>query len=147
LDEFERAKAPTPPPAIVEQAATHSELQSVGDRLAGVEDAVRAVAAAVKCVAAFGPIADHTGAYSVAEAAKLLGIGEIGLFAYLRQERMLLSDNTPAQRLIDNKHFRVHPQPWAKPNGERRIHLKPMVTPKGLAMLQQRFDGKQEASK
>lgn len=81
------------------------------------------------------------GTYSVADAAKLLGTGELRLFELLRKRGILMdkarsgkeSHNVPYQQYIDRQYFRVVTNP--APDG---VHVSrtTRVTTKGLAWLQ-----------
>ena len=75
--------------------------------------------------------------FSVADIAKLLGTGEIRLFKWLRQNRILMKNpwNRPYQELLDSDYFRVLPQVFTKPDGTEHVSIKPIVTGKGWAWL------------
>jgi phage antirepressor YoqD-like protein len=80
-------------------------------------------------------------AMPVAEAAKLLGIGPIKLFEFLRQQKLFMNGtggqkrNMPYQRGIDAGWFTVIEQTWTAPDGAVHTHSKPMVYQKGLEYI------------
>jgi anti-repressor protein len=67
---------------------------------------------------------------SIGEMAKLLKTGQNRLFRFLRGVHILMSDNLPYQRHIDEGHFKVIEQTW-KFDGQNHIGFKTLVTPKG----------------
>lgn len=77
-------------------------------------------------------------AMPVAEAAKLLGIGPIKLFAFLREQKLFMNGtggqtrNMPYQRAIDAGWFTVIEQTWNAPDGAVHTHTKPLFFQKGL---------------
>lgn len=99
-------------------------------------------------VAALAPQAEQfqalmsaDGTYSVAEAAKILGTGEMRLFKLLRERHILMEKgrsgaehhNVPYQQYIDRGYFQLITRP--RPDGER-VTYTTRVTAKGLAWLQ-----------
>lgn len=81
------------------------------------------------------------GTYSVGDAAKILGTGELRLFTLLRERSVLMDrkksgaehHNLPYQQYLDRGYFRVVTNP--APDG-RHISRTTRVTPKGLAWIQ-----------
>jgi anti-repressor protein len=72
----------------------------------------------------------------IGETAKVLklGYGRNILFQILRREKILMENNLPYQSFIDSGYFTVIEVPY--PAGdETRIHLKTLVTQKGLTWL------------
>ncbi len=84
----------------------------------------------------FDAVTDSKTAISIGEAAKVLdaGIGQNKLFAFLRDNNILKSDNTPYQRYIDMGYFRVVEQKY-EVNGEIRISIKTLVFQKGIDFI------------
>lgn len=74
---------------------------------------------------------------AVGDVAKALGTGERRLFAFLRDQGVLLSNNLPAQRHIDAGRFRVVERPYKDGDGIDRVRLQTRVTGKGVTYLQQ----------
>lgn len=87
------------------------------------------------------------GTYAVGDAAKLLGTGELRLFALLRDRGVLMNRHTsgaehhnlPYQRFIDAGYFKVITRP--RPGDASRVTQTTRVTAKGLGWLQRRMDG------
>lgn len=84
----------------------------------------------------FDAVTDSKTAISIGETAKVLdaGIGQNKLFAFLRDNNILKSDNTPYQRYIDMGYFRVIEQKY-EVNGEIRISIKTLVFQKGIDFI------------
>lgn len=84
-------------------------------------------------------VKDADGAHTMNQVAKLLGWGEIRLFAYLRdrQPPILMSNNMPLQRYMAPEHpyFKVIENVIHMKNGDV-IKPQPLVTAKGLIWLQ-----------
>lgn len=71
------------------------------------------------------------------EAAKILGIGRNKLFIFLRDQRILCTDNTPYQKHLDQGHFTVAFKDILNRAGSLvRIQPVTLVTAKGLKYLQ-----------
>lgn len=85
-------------------------------------------------------VASSQDAQSIREVAKLLGTGQNRLFAWLRGQRILMSDNTPYQEYLDAGYFRVIEQVWRDKAGEEHLSPKTLVTGRGLTWLQKRWD-------
>lgn len=82
----------------------------------------------------FDAVADSKTAVAIGDVAKVLGIKGIGrnnLFEILREKKVLMPDNQPYQRFIDNGYFRVIEQKYQK-NGETIISFKTLVYQKGI---------------
>jgi len=75
--------------------------------------------------------------------AKVLGTGEIRLFRWLRDSRMLMSNNLPYQQYVDAGYFHVVERIWRDTNGEPRVTPQTMVTGKGVVYLQKRWTQKE----
>lgn len=93
----------------------------------------------------YDALVSSEGSYSVAEAAKILGTGEIRLFRLLRERGTLMSaatsgiehHNVPYQRYIEAGYFEVVTRP--RPGGEGRpdrVSYTTRVLAKGLAWIQ-----------
>ena len=84
----------------------------------------------------FDAVTDSKTAISIGKTAKVLdaGIGQNKLFAFLRDNNILKSDNTPYQRYIDMGYFRVVEQKY-EVNGEIRISIKTLVFQKGIDFI------------
>jgi len=85
-------------------------------------------------------VASSQNAQSIREVAKILGTGQNRLFAWLRGQRILMSDNTPYQEYLDRGYFRVIEQVWTDRQGNQHPTTKTLVTGRGLIWLQKRWD-------
>ena len=79
--------------------------------------------------------------------AKILGIGRNRLFAFLREEKILIkdADNLPYQQYIDAGYFKVIEQRYSTPDGKVHINKKVLVYQKGVNHIQKmlkKFDKK-----
>lgn len=85
------------------------------------------------------------GTYAVGDAAKILGTGEIRLFALLRARKILMDRNVsgaehhnlPYQQYIDAGYFKVITRP--RPGNATRVTQTPRITAKGLTWLQRKM--------
>jgi len=87
----------------------------------------------------FNTVAGSKDAITIGKTAKALKmidgkkiLGRNKLFEILRNEDILMRDNIPYQKYIDNGWFRVIEQKYAKPDGEINISFKTLVYQKGL---------------
>jgi anti-repressor protein len=73
----------------------------------------------------------------IGNCAKVLNrkIGRNTLFEFLRNKKVLQSDNIPYQKYIDSGYFRVIESKFVTPTGETRINLKTVVFQKGVAYI------------
>lgn len=83
---------------------------------------------------------------SVGDVAKALGTGERRLFAFMRDNGILMVNNLPFQAHIEAGRFRVVERPWKDAQGSDRIRLQTVVTGKGVTFLQQRLAKAQAVS-
>lgn len=76
--------------------------------------------------------------FTMSEAVKLLNLtlGRNKFFMFLRAEKILNHDNEPYQQYIDQNYFRL----TLKHVGHGGTEKVPLVTGKGLAWLQKRYD-------
>lgn len=61
-----------------------------------------------------------------------MGIGRNKLFGILRNEKILMPNNTPYQKYVDSGWFRCIESKFSKPNGDICINVKTVVLQKGL---------------
>ena len=83
----------------------------------------------------FDAVADSKDAIEIGKVAKVLnfpGIGRNKLFEILRRKGILMKDNIPYQKFIDNGCFRTIEQKYSLPDGETRISIKTLVYQKGV---------------
>ncbi len=76
---------------------------------------------------------------SIGEVAKVLGSGQNRMFAWLRGQRILMSNNVPFQEYVEAGYFRLKEQTWEDRDGNVHLTTKTLVTGKGLTWLQKRF--------
>lgn len=91
----------------------------------------------------FDAVADSKSAIEIGEVAKVLnypGIGRNKLFSILRNEKVLMENNIPYQKYIDNGCFRTIEQKYSVPNGEIRINIKTLVYQKGISKIKKVLD-------
>jgi phage antirepressor YoqD-like protein len=76
-------------------------------------------------------------AIDIGSCAKVLNrnIGRNNLFEFLRNRKILQSDNIPYQKFIDLGYFRVIETKYTTPAGEIKISLKTLVLQKGVAYI------------
>lgn len=124
--------------AYVVPAAEQSDDQLI---VVGYQAAIRKIELLQKKVAEDRPkvefydaVAESHDAIELGAAAKVLnnGIGRNRLFETLRERKILMENNQPYQRYIDEGWFRVVEQKFTKPDGSTHIHIKPLVYQKGL---------------
>jgi phage antirepressor YoqD-like protein len=78
------------------------------------------------------------GLHTVAQAAKILGTGEIRLFAECRKRRLFMIGNEPYQKYVERGWFVVKATYWTHPQtGVTYAHRQPLVTNSGLIALDQ----------
>ena len=83
----------------------------------------------------FDAVADSKDAIEIGKVAKVLnfpGIGRNKLFEILRRKGILMKNNIPYQKYIDNGCFRTIEQKYSLPDGETRISIKTLVYQKGV---------------
>lgn len=81
----------------------------------------------------------------VSEAAKLLGVGPIKLFIFLRESGIFMNGtggqhrNIPYQQYLNAGYFELDERPFKTPDGKTHINVKPVVTQKGLKYIRERL--------
>lgn len=91
----------------------------------------------------FDAVADSKSAIEIGEVAKVLnypGVGRNKLFSILRDRKILMGNNIPYQKYIDNGCFRMIEQKYSVPNGEVRINIKTLVYQKGVDCIKDVLD-------
>lgn len=88
----------------------------------------------------FDAVTDSKDAIPIGDVAKILdmGIGRNKLFEFLRDEKILMYNNQPYQKYIDQGYFRVVEQKFEK-NGEVCINIKTLVFQKGVDFIRKRL--------
>lgn len=85
----------------------------------------------IKC---FNELMDSQNAIDFMEFSKIIGIGRTKLFSKCREAGILMSDNKPYQRFIDNGYFRVIESTYTQ-GDVTKSYTKTMILPKGQAYL------------
>lgn len=83
----------------------------------------------------YDAVAESSDAISIGDTAKILnikGVGRNNLFEFLRDKEILMKDNRPYQRFVDNGWFRTIEQKFQKPDGSTHINIKTLVYQRGL---------------
>lgn len=83
----------------------------------------------------FDAVAGSKDAIEIGKVAKVLnypGIGRNKLFEILRDKKILMKDNIPYPKYINNGCFRTIEQKFIMPDGETRINIKTLVYQKGV---------------
>lgn len=91
----------------------------------------------------FDAVADSKDAIEMGKVAKVLNYKNIGrnkLFEILRRKKILMDNNIPYQKYVDNGCFRTIEQKYSLPNGETRISIKTLVYQKGVDYIKKVLD-------
>ena len=91
----------------------------------------------------FDAVTDSRDAIEIGKVAKVLnlpGIGRNKLFEILRKKGILMKNNIPYQKYIDNGCFRTIEQKYSMPDGETRISIKTLVYQKGIDYIRKILD-------
>lgn len=109
-------------------------LRELADREEEKEHLERELRLAQPKIDFFNQVAESKDAIDLGSAAKILnlGIGRNRLFEFLRDKKVLMSNNQPYQSYSDKGWFRVIEQSYIKPTGETCINIKTLVYQKGL---------------
>lgn len=92
----------------------------------------------------YDEVVDSKDALPMDRVAKLLniGIGRNRLFAFLRDKKVLMPNNTPYQKYVELGWFRCVESKFSKPNGDTCINIKTVVLQKGLDGIRKMFNNK-----
>lgn len=92
----------------------------------------------------YDEVVDSKDALPMDRVAKLLniGIGRNRLFAFLREKKVLMPNNTPYQKYVELGWFRCVESKFSKPNGDTCINIKTVVLQKGLDGIRKIFNNK-----
>lgn len=91
----------------------------------------------------FDAVADSKDAIEMGKVAKVLNYKNIGrnkLFEILRKKKIIMDNNIPYQKYVDNGWFRTIEQKYSLPNGETRISIKTLVYQKGVDYIKKVLD-------
>lgn len=84
-------------------------------------------------------VAEAINAQPINAIAKVLGTGQNRMFKWLREMGILMGDNMPYQRFINDKYFRVVERQYKDNVGESHTYTRTLVTGKGLAYIQKKW--------
>nr|DAL88010.1 MAG TPA: KilA protein [Caudoviricetes sp.] len=92
----------------------------------------------------YDEVVDSKDALPMDRVAKLLniGIGRNRLFAFLREKKVLMPNNTPYQKYVELGWLRCVESKFSKPNGDTCINIKTVVLQKGLDGIRKMFNNK-----
>lgn len=114
------------------------QLSAVAVQLLEVNQELQAqIAAAAPKVAFAEAVGAAENDQSVAEVAKALGMGRNRLFAFLREQGVLMPNNLPYQQHIERRRFRVAEVPVEQKDGTKLVFPQTRVTGKGVTYIQQ----------
>ncbi len=83
----------------------------------------------------YNDVTESKDTIDMATVAKVLNVKNVGrnkLFEILRDKKVLMQNNQPYQKYIDNGWFRQIESKWTKPNGDIGINIKTVVFQKGV---------------
>ena len=80
---------------------------------------------------------------TVAKILNIKGVGRNKLFEILRDKKVLMSNNQPYQKYIDNGWFRQIESKFNLPNGDIKINIKTVVFQKGVNGIKRLMDDNQ----
>jgi len=86
----------------------------------------------------YDDVAGSKDAIEMSDVAKVLaikGMGRNNLFEFLREKKILQSNNIPYQQYVDREYFRVLEQKYITPKGETKINIKTLVFQKGVEYI------------
>ncbi|MFA6311417.1 MAG: phage antirepressor KilAC domain-containing protein [Sterolibacterium sp.] len=137
----ERRLKATDPGAAVQQALSDPQqlrtlLLGFTERLIALE--ARAAEDAQK-LAFQEAITQADDTQSIQSVAKVLGVGAIKFFEWLRRAGLLMHNNLPYQCHIDAGYFKVVQRSFVAKDGQKHLYARTLVTGKGLAYLQRRY--------
>lgn len=79
--------------------------------------------------------------YTIAEAAKRVGMGKFKFFEQLRKDGVLCRDNLPTQQYINRGYLKVQSKPWTHPvTQQQKLRSSTVVTESGLLWLNNRYN-------
>ncbi|MFW6312582.1 MAG: phage antirepressor [Spirochaetota bacterium] len=122
-------------------------LQLAADQARRIEQQERELLEAAPKVEFYEQVAGSKDAIDMKNAAKVLnmGMGRNKLFAFLREQDILMRDNMPYQEYIDRGYFRVIEQSYQRSNGEWHVSRKTVVYQRGLDYIRKIVEKAQRA--
>lgn len=94
----------------------------------------------------YNAVTDSKDCIDMASAAKVLnmGVGRNKLFEILRNNKILMGNNSPFQKYVDAGYFKQIEVKFTKPNGDTCINIKTVVYQKGLDAIRRLLTQLQE---
>ena len=136
----QRLKASAPAPEIQQILCDPNKLRMVlldfTERMIAME--TKAAEDAPK-VAFHDALVGAANTQSIQEVAKVLGVGAVKFFEWLRRAGLLMHNNLPYQCHIDAGYFKVVQRSFVNKHNEKQLYARTLVTGKGLAYLQRRY--------
>jgi len=87
----------------------------------------------------YAHVRDSKNTETIGNFAKVLGFGRNKLFAWLRDQNILMHNNMPQQKHIDQGHFRVLDKDYTSDNGNKVTYKQTVLTGKGKTYVQKRL--------
>ncbi|MFK3774094.1 phage antirepressor KilAC domain-containing protein [Pseudomonas sp. NPDC089406] len=87
----------------------------------------------------YSQVRDAKNTQTIGDFAKVLGFGRNKLFKWLREQNILMGDNKPQQRHIDEGHFRVLDKTRKDEDGKKFTYTQTVLTGKGKTYVQKRL--------
>lgn len=87
----------------------------------------------------YAHVRDSKNTETIGAFAKVLGFGRNKLFAWLRDQNILMHDNMPHQKHIDHGHFRVLDKDHITDKGKKITYKQTVLTGKGKTYVQKRL--------
>ncbi|MFA7280643.1 MAG: phage antirepressor KilAC domain-containing protein [Sterolibacterium sp.] len=85
-------------------------------------------------------------AQSIQEVAKIIGVGAVKFFDWLRHAGILMHNNLPYQCHIDAGYFKVVQRSFINKHDQKQLYARTLVTAKGLVYLQRRYQAAHQES-
>lgn len=117
-------------------------LRLAADQAQLLEEKERALLEAEPKVKFHDQVTGSSDTVDMKDAAKILnmGMGRTKLFEFLREQGILMRNNTPYQTFIDRGYFRVVEVSYQTPDGETHVRTKTVVYQKGLAYIRKAIE-------
>ncbi|MCX7169701.1 MAG: phage antirepressor KilAC domain-containing protein [Proteobacteria bacterium] len=135
-----RLKANIPDPEVLQVLSDPNQLRTL--LLDFTERVIAMQAKAAKDapkVAFHDALVGAANTQSIQEVAKVLGVGAVKFFEWLRRAGLLMHNNLPYQCHIEAGYFKVVQRSFINRNDEKQMYARTLVTGKGLAYLQRRY--------
>lgn len=127
------------PKTFLEALKLCVELEEKRAALATAVDAQQQTIATLEPKAAFAvQVANTDDTLLIGEFGKVIGAGEVTLFRFLRDEKILMPNNIPYQEYIDRRYFEVVESIWES-NGKTHITRTTRVTGKGQVFIAKKW--------